>query len=105
MFPAYHQSTSQGKGEPSKVIDPTGAGNAFLGAFAIGMLDASNPVDKLSNGIMYGTVAASFAVEQVGLPKLEVVEGEELWNGEKVTARWQALRDRLKNEREAPETD
>ena len=105
MFPAYHQSASSGRGEPSKVVDPTGAGNAFLGAFAIGMLDAPSPADKLKNGVLYGTVAASFAVEQVGLPKLKLVEGEEFWNGEEVKGRLQALKDRLKTEVGAPEAD
>lgn len=60
-----------------KVYDPTGAGNAFLGAFAIGFLDTSSVFDAAC----YGTVGSSFAIEQIGLPDLKIVDGEELWNG------------------------
>ena len=66
------------------VIDPTGAGNAFLGGFAIGWQETKNALDAA----MYGQVAASFTIEQVGLPKLErSAAGPELWNDNKVRER------------------
>ena len=49
------------------VVDPTGAGNTFLGAAAIGYLQHKNFVTAAA----YGSVAASFAVEVIGLPDVE----------------------------------
>ncbi|KUJ15943.1 pfkB family kinase [Mollisia scopiformis] len=64
----------------SQVIDPTGAGNAFLGGFAVGLMETGD--DVLAS--CYGAVAASLALEQIGLPALGVGEDrvrEERWNG------------------------
>lgn len=36
---------------------------------------------KTLPGILYGSVAASFAIEQSGLPKLTTSAGREVWNG------------------------
>ncbi|CBF85826.1 pfkB family carbohydrate kinase superfamily [Aspergillus nidulans FGSC A4] len=70
-----------------KVVDPTGAGNAFLGAFTIGDLLTEDAVQAAC----YGSIGASFALEQVGLPRLTRNEGAsasaELWNGENVLER------------------
>lgn len=46
------------------VVDPTGAGNAFCGGFLAGWLQSGN----LRRAGQCGAVAASFLVEQVGLP-------------------------------------
>ena len=68
----------------ANVVDPTGAGNAFLGGYAIGWQETKNALDAA----MYGQVAASFTIEQVGLPKLEhSITGPELWNGVNVRER------------------
>jgi sugar/nucleoside kinase (ribokinase family) len=48
----------------TSVIDPTGAGNAFCGGFLAGWVQTGD----LRLAGLYGTVAASFLVEQVGLP-------------------------------------
>jgi sugar/nucleoside kinase (ribokinase family) len=48
----------------TQVVDPTGAGNAFCGGFLVGWIQTGN----LRTAGLYGTVAASFLVEQVGLP-------------------------------------
>jgi sugar/nucleoside kinase (ribokinase family) len=67
-----------------KVADPTGAGNAFLGAFSIGFLETGN----LSHAACYGNVGASFALEQTGIPDLtNDANDEELWNGDRVQGR------------------
>lgn len=58
--PAYHLPGSD------KVVDTTGAGNAFLGGAAIGYLKHGD----LLTATRYGTVAASFVVETVGLPEV-----------------------------------
>jgi sugar/nucleoside kinase (ribokinase family) len=49
-----------------EVVDPVGAGNAFCGGFLVGWVETGDP---LLAGC-YGAVAASFMVEQVGLPHL-----------------------------------
>lgn len=80
--------------DPLKVIDPTGAGNAFLGGFAIGLLETGDDLVAAC----YGTVASSFALEQIGLPIHESLsrlnadgklENTELWNGACVRGRLQ----------------
>lgn len=46
------------------IVDPTGAGNAFLGGYMAGWLHSND----VKTALCYGAVAASFALEQVGLP-------------------------------------
>lgn len=80
-----------GDDEPFTVVtdrvvdDVTGGGNAFLGGFCIGLVDAPEvpPFTTFEAAAAWGTVAASFAVEQAGMPKVTLLEdGHELWNGE-----------------------
>lgn len=93
----YHTHVNDNTDKSSeKVVDPTGAGNAFLGGFCVGLnipaIARISPVDSVLNSQLLiaaicGTVAASFAVEQVGMPVLSdncTQEGQELWNGDKV---------------------
>lgn len=47
------------------VVDPVGAGNTFCGGFLVGWVQTGD----LRLAGMYGVVAASFIIEQVGLPK------------------------------------
>lgn len=47
---------------PSRVVDPTGAGNVFAGGFLAGLTKTADLVEA----VLYGTVAASFAVEGSG---------------------------------------
>lgn len=47
------------------VVDPTGAGNAFCGGFLAGWVQTGD----LRQAGLYGVVAASFLVEQIGLPQ------------------------------------
>ena len=94
-LPAYYAPPEKPEAIPhaSKVVDTTGAGNAFLGAFAVGFLTSSS--DAIFAACA-GNVAASFVVEQVGVPTLSSSEdGTELWNGENFFARFQAYRARL----------
>ena len=94
-LPAYHapQVDVEATTCIPKVVDTTGAGNAFLGAFTISLLPFS---DDAILAACAGNVAASFVVEQVGVPTLSSSEdGDELWNGEDVYARFQAYRARL----------
>lgn len=95
--PAFYQSTKQDSGltvPHPKIIDPTGAGNAFLDGYAIGLQETSDFVKAAS----YGTVAASFALEQIGLPVLDkdICSGEEVWNGCGTSQRLKDYENRLK---------
>ncbi|RKF57046.1 putative pfkb family carbohydrate kinase [Golovinomyces cichoracearum] len=92
--------------DSSRVVDPTGAGNSFLGALTVAL--AREKV--LEEAVCWGSVAASFIVEQIGTPlctKLDKVQGltsnygsnhanptgsvveaeEETWNNESVPER------------------
>jgi len=75
-----------------RVVDVTGAGNAFLGGLSAGLHLNSGNIDQ---AMFYGAVSASFTVEQFGLPKLVESEGEdETWNGDLPSQRLAALMDR-----------
>ena len=108
----YHRTAA-------KVLDPTGGGNAFLGALAHAMNGTVHPpatvVDNtlgiakpcLSEGVeetkrqllrasIYATVAASFVIEQAGMPILGCGTGRATWNGESFEDRLVAYLDREK---------
>lgn len=76
-----------------KVVDPTGAGNAFLGALSVALARGRS----LEEAALWGSVAASFVIEQVGVPKLGWDDrdgGSETWNGERVADRLRHLAER-----------
>lgn len=50
---------------PTRVVDPVGAGNAYCGGFLVGWAETQDPVTA---GV-YGSVAASFLVETIGVPE------------------------------------
>ncbi|SJL17483.1 uncharacterized protein ARMOST_21035 [Armillaria ostoyae] len=60
------------------VLETTGAGNSFLGGLCAGMAIAG---DDVFIGAAYGSVSASFVVQQPGLPRIFLGK-EETWNGE-----------------------
>lgn len=101
-LPAYHEP----KSGATAVVDPTGAGNSFLGALAQGMVsEGRGPASVVDNilatsdewvkefeswgaqrhvliALIFATVAAGFVVEQIGVPQTSVSgDGQELWNG------------------------
>lgn len=69
-LPSFYASDSD------MVVDPTGAGNAFLGAFAIGWQETQSYVEAAK----HGQIAASFTIEQAGLPARFAHGDAELWN-------------------------
>ena len=73
FLPAFHQ-------DQSKVVDVTGAGNTFCGAY-ITALRLSD--DDIYAGIL-ATLASGCAIEHLGVPKLE----NEKWNGLTVKERF-----------------
>lgn len=118
-LPAYHQSGSSGA---TAVVDPTGAGNSFLGALAQGMVTADDrdPAKVINStlaesanwtkatrdwearsrfllALIFATVAAGFVVEQIGVPQLSTTFGDatEHWNGNEFTERVRLYTERL----------
>ncbi|KAJ5771273.1 uncharacterized protein N7511_003324 [Penicillium nucicola] len=116
-LPAYHQPDPSGA---TSVLDPTGAGNSFLGALAQGMvttgrepfqaidsvLSHSETWTKALNSwgnfpnhpmaLICATVAAGFVVEQIGVPQIAVDgNGKELWNQSEFTERVRLYTQRL----------
>lgn len=89
-LPAFHQS-------PEAVVDPTGGGNGFLGGLAIGLVrvGASPSIQNLEEAAMWGSIAASFAIEQVGMPSLSHTAEGERWNGVRVDDRLSVFKERL----------
>lgn len=116
-LPAYHQPDPSGA---TAVVDPTGAGNSFLGALAQGIMSANREPAKVIDStlaasekwreamdswgkskyipmaLICATVAAGFVVEQIGVPQVSVSkEGRELWNGTEFTERVRLYTKRL----------
>lgn len=86
-LPAYHQSSE-------KVVDPTGGGNGFLGGLAVGLV-RNGGVAELEEAAAWGSISASFAIEQVGMPKLAQGLQGETWNGVAVEERLSEFKQRL----------
>lgn len=84
-LPAYHT-------ESSKVVDPTGGGNAFLGGLTVGLVRTNFDVVEAAR---WGNVAASLAIEQVGMPQLDPSDPER-WNGTNVMERLAEYQERTK---------
>ncbi|KAL1660204.1 Ribokinase-like protein [Schizophyllum commune] len=61
------------------VKSTTGAGNSFLGGLCAGLALAGRDIFKAA---AYGSVSASYVVEQQGLPSSIIEGGVELWNGD-----------------------
>ena len=89
-LPAYHQSAE-------KVADPTGGGNGFLGGLAVGLVRAGDTpgMENLEEAAVWGSIAASFAIEQVGMPVLSHGSQGETWNGVRVEDRLVEFKSRL----------
>ncbi|KAE8151527.1 Ribokinase-like protein [Aspergillus avenaceus] len=81
-----------GEMQHAKVVDPTGAGNAFLGAFAVGYTKTKDVVEAAC----YGAVGASFAVEQVGIPNRISRTEREVWSGDEPRKRLQQYQQSLR---------
>ncbi|KAM3076061.1 hypothetical protein ACMFMG_006423 [Clarireedia jacksonii] len=80
--------------DDSKVVDATGAGNAFLGGFAVGWKGSGG--DEVM-GCVAGSVAAGVVCEGLGAPKLDLHgDGNESWNGVATKERLEEYWDRLR---------
>ncbi|WWC57967.1 uncharacterized protein I303_100502 [Kwoniella dejecticola CBS 10117] len=76
-----------GPDEQDKVVDPTGGGNSFLGGLAAGLMISQGDMRIAS---IYAATAASFTIEQRGLPTLTKHIHGERWNGDDP---WRRLRE------------
>ncbi|GAA6012021.1 hypothetical protein JCM11491_000138 [Sporobolomyces phaffii] len=84
---AYDDADAQ-----KKVVDVTGAGNSFLGGLMGGLV--LHP-DDLKTAVECASVAASFIIEQFGLPSVQRDrDGVETWNGSSPTERLCEIQDR-----------
>jgi len=61
------------------VVDPTGAGDSFAGGLG-GYLSEKSELsfENLKNGIVYGTIRASFCVESFGTQSMEMIKKEQI---------------------------
>jgi len=61
------------------VIDPTGAGDSFAGGF-LGYLDAVREINEkeLRRAAVYGSVMASFAIEDFGIERFKSLKHSEV---------------------------
>lgn len=84
-LPSYYPADSH------MVVDATGAGNAFLGAFAVGWQETHSYVEAA----LYGQIAASFVIEQVGLPARFGYGEREAWNNCMVRDRLAKYKDKI----------
>ena len=62
-----------------KVIDPTGAGDSFAGAFAGHLAHSKNySFSSISNALIYANAVASFCVEKFGVENMLKISKEEI---------------------------
>jgi len=75
--------------DTDKIVDVTGAGNSFLGGLAAGLLLEDGDIYKAT---YHASVAASFTIEQEGLPTVSVANDKTQWNGDTPQRRLEELR-------------
>lgn len=110
-LPAYHLPVDPEGGTSKKVVDPTGGGNAFLGALSMALVRQRevdnhanmgqferetwtkmamqwNKEEKIAMSLIFASVAAAFAIEQAGMPSLSSGNSyQDTWNDESVETR------------------
>ncbi|PWN34368.1 Ribokinase-like protein [Meira miltonrushii] len=96
-IPAFHTND-----QVDKIVDVTGAGNAYLGGFTVGLaLTGPEKTDWSTEHIIraarMGSVSAALTIEQTGLPNITVCnDGKgELWNGDTIANRLRQLEERV----------
>ena len=110
QMPAYHSPAQKGLVSSNAVIDPTGGGNTFLGALGMVIGHGLGPrltssvnskklneitskwgkFRRLPEALASANVAASFAIQQTGVPQIGCDEdGEDIWNGHSFEERFE----------------
>ena len=92
-LPAFYEkgSKASSRSDVKKLIDPTGAGNAFLGAFMSAYLETKDMRESACRAV----VASSFTLEQIGPPKISKTSEGQLWNGASPWARLQEFKNSI----------
>lgn len=94
-MPAYHTAEAA-----SRVVDVTGGGNSYLGGLTAWLATHDEPytnpaeddvIEWLRGALASGAVSASFAIEQLALPRLETNSIDETWNGDRPQRRLEEL--------------
>jgi len=80
-----------GPNDLHRVVDVTGAGNAFLGGLGAGLWFTQD----IYEAVLYASVSASFIIEQEGLPLIEPDGDSWRWNGDSPQRRLSDLRNRI----------
>lgn len=92
-IPGRHKWLPAFYNNDSAIVDATGAGNTFLGALAFAMSARGDDVLKAS---ALASVAASFSLQQIGLPSLcTEIEGLDRWNDDTFTGRCEIYQNRF----------
>ena len=79
MFFSRHETYVLPAFPTAEVVDPTGAGDSFAGGMMGYLAEQGNFEPKtLKAAMAYGTVAASFTVEDFSLDRLQKIEREDL---------------------------
>ncbi|ELQ41188.1 hypothetical protein OOU_Y34scaffold00295g28, partial [Pyricularia oryzae Y34] len=88
-LPAFFQPKDAAAG---RIVDPTGGGNTFLGGLTVALARGK----AVEDAAVWASVAASFAIEQIGMPSLGTDnQGFETWNGVRVPTRLDEYSKRL----------
>ena len=88
-----------GEADQCKVVDVTGGGNAWMGGLCAGLLISGGDFKTggfallifLKPASIYASTAASFAIQQRGLPRLTRLGSQELWNDDDPWERLQLM--------------
>lgn len=70
----FGDATLQASAPPVEVVDTTGAGDAFCGAFAAHLAEGGDEAGALSAGIAAGALAVGVAGAQRSMPRRDAVE-------------------------------
>lgn len=101
QVPAWHSdSTDRMDHRSEKIVDVTGAGNAFLGGFAAFLIMTESECsisdqDRITEAAKHGAVSASLVIEQLGLPDYRVQDDVEIWNDQTVVRRLESYVNRV----------
>ena len=62
-----------------KVVDPTGAGDSYVGGIAGYLSNHKINFENIKNAIVYGTIFSSFTVESFGIDSLEKISKNDIF--------------------------
>ena len=63
-----------------KVVDPTGAGDSYVGGIAGYLSNHKINFENIKNAIVYGTIFSSFTVESFGIDSLKNISSQVVYS-------------------------